>query len=815
MTRSTGVEGPDLVRTAVSEERKTTVRSFGTARAARRAAGEGRRTPRPAQVLVTGGALAAALACVGVAGLPSRAAAVGEPPAYQNTALPFSVRAADLVSRMTLEEKLDQFRAMQPQSTFAAKPTAIPRLGVRSYGYWSEANHGIYFPTLPGNPNYTQYPQSTAIASTWNAGLVKTIAGGIADEGRDTYNASCPPGQANPAPTGGACWGLSYFSPNQNLVRDPRWGRADESYSEDPYLAGEVAGSFVKGLQASDSPRGDTVAGPKAYVEAIATPKHYLANNSEANRDYGTSNLTERSLLEYFTPPFAASAGKAGARSLMSAYNAIGLKEDYTSEYPSASSFPTQWSPRDNATPNGTPGTPAASSRYTLETLLRRSFGFDGYVVSDCDAITRVWQTGTRGHSWHPVQLGGFTQINKAQGNAWALKAGTDLDCSGSDYPSSTGLAASQDQGLVSEADVDTALVRAFTARFQTGEFDPTASVPYNSDAYGLSAAGDPSVKLASAAHRAVAHEAALEAPVLLKNDGTLPFKGATTGKTVALGHVSSLNTFQSGSYSGPAQSTTTFEQALATRTGSPATAVTAGSATPFLSDHFAAFPDVLNSGGTAITTSTCASTPCDPAKDAGTAEYRISQADDVVVVVGQTNADGGEGTDRTTVALPRMQAELIKTSIAPLAAKYGKKIVVWIQGKTMVDVSQFKDLPQVGAIVWTAFDGMYQGPAMASLLFNDTVTLEDGRTAVADFAGKLPMTWYSDVDAQLGTAANHAIEDYRLTKAEGAICGRTYLYYQVGSGCAAPDYVFGQGLSYARFAYGAPTLSSKTITPE
>ena len=307
---------------------------------------------------------------------------------------------------------------------------------MKSYGYWSEANHGIYFPTLPGNSNYTQYPQSTAIASMWNPSLVRTIAGGIADEGRDTYNTSCPPGVANPNPTGGACWGLSYFSPNQNLNRDPRWGRADESYSEDPVLTGEVASAFVKGLQNSDRPRNDTVAsGPSDYIEAIATPKHYLANNSEANRNFGTSNVTERSLLEYFTVPFSMSAGQAGARSLMSAYNAIGLKEDYTTEYPSASSFPTLWSPRDNATPNGTPGTPSASSRYTLETLLRRSFGFDGYVVSDCDAITRVWQTGTQGHSWHPVQLGGFTQINKAQGDAWALKAGTDLDCSGSDYP--------------------------------------------------------------------------------------------------------------------------------------------------------------------------------------------------------------------------------------------------------------------------------------------------------------------------------------------------------------------------------------------
>ena len=302
-----------------------------------------------------------------------------------------------------------------------------------------------------------------------------------------------------------------------------------------------------------------------------------------------------------------------------------------------------------------------------------------------------------------------------------------------------------------------------------------------------------------------------------MKNDGTLPFAGAGTGKTVALGHVGSLNTFQAGSYSGPAQSKATFEQALAVRNGSSPSAVTAGSSTPFLSDRFAAFPDVLDSGGTAITTSLCSSDPCDPVTDAATAEYRISQADNIVVVVGHTTSDGGEGTDRSTVVMPRMQAELIKNSIAPLAAKYHKKIVVWIQGKTMVDVSQFKDLPELGAIVWSSFDGMYQGEAMAALLYNDTVTLEDGRTAVANFSGKLPLTWYSNVDAQLGPAAapTRAIEDYRMTKAEGAACGRTYLYYQVGPNCAAPDYVFGQGLSYSQFVYGTPTLSSATIAPD
>lgn len=768
--------------------------------------------------LALGLAWVVAVGGLGALARPTSASAESTP-AYRNTSLPFSVRAADLVSRMTLEEKYDQLIAMQPHATWRAKPKAIDRLGVKPYGYWAEANHGLYFPTIPGNGNYTQYPQSTSIASTWNPAITRRIAGGIADEARVTYNTSCPPGVANPNPVGGACHGLTYWSPNQNLNRDPRWGRADESYTEDPFLAGQVAGAFVTGLQGGTSSRPSTVpTGAHDYVQAVATPKHYLANNSEANRDFGTSNITERSMHEYFLPPFAASAGGARARSLMAAYNAFSVVEDYTTDYPSAASYPTLWSPRDNATPGGTPGTPAAASRYAIETMLRRSYGFDGYVVSDCDAITRVHGTGTSGHSWQPVQLGGQTQVGKTLGNAWALKAGTDLDCSGGDYPTATGLPAAQSQGFISEADVDIALVRTFTARFQLGEFDPVASVPWNSESYSLSAAGDPDVKLASPAHRAVAHESALEAPVLLKNVGTtLPFAGAATGKTVALGHVDSLNGFQSGSYSGPTAVNTTFAQALAERTGSSASAVTAGSSTPFLSSHLALFPNVLDANGTAITTSVCASSPCDPVADAATAEYQISQADNVVVVVGHRTDDGGEGRDRATVVMPRMQAELIRDSIAPLAQKYGKKVVVWIQAKTMVDVSAFKDLPGVGAIVWSSFNGMYQGKAMAELLFNDTVTLEDGRTAVANFSGKLPLTWYSDVDAQLGPAAapDRAIEDYRMTKAEGAKCGRTYLYYQVGPGCAAPHFVFGHGLSYSPFVYGTPRLSSAKITPD
>jgi len=780
---------------------------------------------RPSTKSLVPALIAAALAVsLSLPGLSSSVqAAPGDPLPYQNTSLPFNVRAADLVSRMTLEEKIDQLRAAQVTQT---DPTRIDRLDVPAYAYWGEANHSLYRPTLPvtlAGGDYSQWPQSTSLATTWNTELMNRVAGGIADEARVTYNTVCPPGNDHVNvvnPSQHACYGLNYWSPNQNLNRDPRWGRADESYTEDPILTGNIASSFVEGLQGNHhSSQPDTIAGgPETYVQAMATPKHYLANNSEGNRDYGTSNISERAMHEYFLVPFSMSAGHGGSRALMSSYNALGYQEDYTGEYPAPSTFDTAWSPNDRVA--GTTGTPSAGSRYSLETMMRRSFGFNGFVTSDCGAITRVWQTGTQGHTWSPVQIG--ERITQPLGDAWAMKAGTDLDCSGADYPSANGLSVAQSAGYVSESDIDIALVRAFTARFQTGEFDPVASVPWNDVSYSISAAGNPDVKLGSPAHRAVAHEAALEAPVLLKNTGTLPLQ---SGKTVAVGDAQIINTFQSGSYSiatNMTAVTTTFAQALITRLGGPDNAMASSTSTlQYIDPNVAVFSQGVPSGSTVLAPlTTCASSPCDPVTDANTAEYQISQAANVLVVAGQTNTDGREGTDRTTMDMSRGQAEFIRDSVVPLAQKYNKPISVWIQAKVMVTIAPFKN--EVGAITWSSFGGMYQGKAMTELVYNDTVTLEDGRQMVANFSGRMPMTWYSDVDTQLGVTATigdataPAVQDYRMTKAEGAPCGRTYLYYQAGTpGCDAPDYAFGHGLSYSSFTYGAPTLSSSSITPD
>ena len=197
---------------------------------------------------------------------------------YLDTSLSFEERAADLVSRMTPEEKYSQLTARTAP--------AIPRLGVRAYDWWSEALHGV-----ARDGTATSFPTGLGIAATWDTELVEEMATATSDEARDKFNS-----HENDH-------GLSYWSPTINMARDPRWGRAEETYGEDPYLSGMIASAFVTGMQGTD----DT------YLKAVATPKHFLANSSEQNRHNGSSELTERELREYYTKAFKYAVEDAGS----------------------------------------------------------------------------------------------------------------------------------------------------------------------------------------------------------------------------------------------------------------------------------------------------------------------------------------------------------------------------------------------------------------------------------------------------------------------------------------------------------------------
>jgi beta-glucosidase len=359
---------------------------------------------------------------------------------YLNPALAPEERAKDLVSRMTLEEKVSQMQDVAP---------AIPRLDVPAYNWWNEALHGV-----ARNGFATNFPQSIGLAATWDTGLMHWIASVIAVEGRAKYNEAIRENDRS------RFAGLTFWSPNVNIDRDPRWGRGMETFGEDPFLTATMGVEFVKGLQGDD---------PK-YLELVATPKHYAVHSGPEPLRHGFNvDVSDHDLEDTYLPAFRATIVDGHADSIMCVYNAVA-------------------------------GVPGCASPMLLQQRLREDWGFKGFVVSDCDAVADI----QRGHH--------FTETLE-QGDALAVKAGTDLDC-GAAYRA---LTKAVGEHLLTEADIDTAVVRLFTARMRLGMFDPPAAVPFNAIPFS---------EVNSAAHRELALQAAREAIVLLKNrNGILPLK--------------------------------------------------------------------------------------------------------------------------------------------------------------------------------------------------------------------------------------------------------------------------------------------------
>ena len=355
-------------------------------------------------------------------------------PIYLNRAYTPVERATDLVSRMSLAEKAAQMDS--------SRPPAIARLGVAAWGWWNESNHGVNALTLTpsGNAttltNTTSYPSDLSLGSTWDPALVHQEAGLIGDEARDV----APFNTEN----------LDFYAPTVNLTRDPRWGRNDESWSEDPTLTADLAAQYVDGLQGQNS-NGVLPASAKGYYKAIATLKHYAANNSEVNRRTGSSDMDQRTLREYYTAQFASIIRQAHPGSIMSSYNEVN-------------------------------GVPAAASVQLMDTLARETFGFNGYFTSDCDAIYEI----QAGHQWQPP--GAPAPLDQYGRTAYANSAGEDLDCNagysdqynyGNTIPTAIAQHIPTQTDVYNEGDVDTSVVRLFTARIETGEFDAQTRVPW------------------------------------------------------------------------------------------------------------------------------------------------------------------------------------------------------------------------------------------------------------------------------------------------------------------------------------------------
>ena len=365
-------------------------------------------------------------------------------PAYLNTTLSPQERAHDLVGRMTLEEKAEQLEDWA---------TAIPRLGVPDYQTWNEALHGV------ARAGYaTVFPQAIGMAATWDTNMVHSMGSVISEEARAKYN------QAQREGNHRIFYGLTFWSPNINIFRDPRWGRGQETYGEDPFLTGQLGIAFIGGVQGSDL----------EHPRAVATSKHFAVHSGPESLRHGFNvDPSNHDLEDTYLPAFRATVTEGHVQSVMCAYNSI---DKFA----------------------------ACTNQMLLKDHLRDAWGFKGFVVSDCGAIVDVYQ----GHKQQP-------DIEHA--SAESLKAGTDLSCS-IWTPGFNSLAKAVKDGLVSEDLVTQAAERLYTARFQLGLFDPQGSNPLDKVPFAV-AAGD--------TNRKESLKAAEESIVLLKNNGVLPLKGS------------------------------------------------------------------------------------------------------------------------------------------------------------------------------------------------------------------------------------------------------------------------------------------------
>ena len=357
---------------------------------------------------------------------------------YRDASLSTEARVQDLVSRMTLDEKVSQLINTAP---------AIPRLGVPAYDWWNEGLHGI------ARSGYaTMFPQAIGMAATWDDALLGQMGTTTSIEARAKYN------EAIRHDNHSIYFGLTIWSPNINIFRDPRWGRGQETYGEDPYLTGRLGVAFIKGLQGEDP----------NYYRVIATPKHFAVHSGpESDRHRFNVDPSPHDLWDTYLPAFRAAITEGKADSLMCAYNAVDQQ-------------------------------PACANKELLDEILRKDWGFKGFITSDCGAVDDFFWTSA--HRFSP---------DAEQASVAAVRAGTDTNC-GRTYLS---LGDAVHAGLIQESELDVPLKRLFTARMKLGLFDPDAKMPF---------AAVPFSEVNSAAHRQTALEAARKSMVLLKNDGDM-----------------------------------------------------------------------------------------------------------------------------------------------------------------------------------------------------------------------------------------------------------------------------------------------------
>lgn len=673
-------------------------------------------------IAIPQGALAADRAAK--AAQTSRADA-GTVPVYLNPAYSPAERAADLVSRMTTAEKAAQMDSSQAP--------AIPRLGVAAWGWWNESNHGVNASTLTptGNAttliNTTSYPSDLSMGSTWNPDLVYREARQIGAEAREVS-----PGNTE---------NLDFYAPTVNLSRDPRWGRNDETWSEDPTLTADLASQYVDGLQ-GENQQGHLPKSANGYYQAIATLKHFAANNTEDSRLTGSSDMDQRTLREYYTAQFASIIAQSHPGSIMSSYNEVN-------------------------------GTPSPANVQLSQELARETFGFSGYFTSDCDAVY-IMQAG---HHWVPPNSS--TPVDQYTRTAYANSAGEDLDCNAGyhdsyDYANTIPTALAQNIKTLTDTynigDVDTSLVRLFTARIETGEFDAEAQVPWVAAAR---AALGGTTWVNSNANSAItetpqrlqqAEQSADQSLVLLKNQAPagggsplLPLKIPSSGpyKLAVIGYYAHPSSLYLGGYSSIQQSAGAANN-IDSYQGIKAAVQAINPAA-----HVDYYPGVT--GGTV-------GSQLNTVDQASVAAARNYNA--VVVVVGTDFSTGSEANDRSSLALPGAQASMIQQIEVA-----NPNTIVYMETMGEVDTSPF--LSTTPALLWSSYNGQRQGAALADVLLGKV-----------DPSGHLPFTWYANA-SQIPPITDYSIRPTATTD------GRTYQYFT-----GSVSWPFGYGLSYADFRY-------------
>jgi beta-glucosidase len=590
---------------------------------------------------------------------------------FQNPSLPIDERVNDLVSRLTLEEKVGQMLNSAP---------AIERLGIPAYNWWNECLHGVARTPF----KVTVYPQAIGMAATWDKNSLHQMADYTAEEGRAINNESIKKKERN------IYLGLTYWTPNINIFRDPRWGRGQETYGEDPFLTGTLGKAFVTGLQGND---------PK-YLKAAACAKHYAIHSGpESSRHEFDAEISDYDLWDTYLPAFKNLVKNAKVAGVMCAYNAF-------------------------------KGQPCCGNDLLMNNILRNEWNFKGYVTSDCGAIDDFYQR----HK---------TSKDAESAAADAVLHGTDVECGNVTYKT---LVAAVKDGKLTEQQLDVSVKRLFTIRFRLGMFDPPEMVKYAQITTNV---------LESPEHHAQALKMARQSIVLLKNQNNILPLSKHLKKIAVVGPNADNAESILGNYNGMPTKLVTALQGIKAKLGE-GTEVVYVKGTDFVGDATVTpdFRSLINT-----------------VKDADAIIYigGISpQLEGEEMSVKQAGFSGG---DRTSIALPEVQTQLLKE-----LHTIGKPVVfVMMTGSALAIPWEAEHIP---AILNAWYGGQDAGTAIADVIFGDY-----------NPGGRLPVTFYkSDKDLP-------SFSDYSMNN-------RTYRYFK-----GTPLYAFGYGLSYTIFKYDELTI--------